>query len=236
MVSKRIAVMTGASRGIGSFVARGLAADGYHCALVARSAELLERQAAQIIAEGGTATCYPMDLAHVSNISKLCEELGREFGRCDLLLNNAGIWAPGLFETSVDVWSELLAINLTAPLYLMKLLHPLLRIGERSCIFNLCSIGAREGSSRTGAYGSTKRALLSLSESAFKLFAKDGIRVVALCPSWTATEMAAQAGCPYNASDMIQPSDILETIRWVSKLSPSAAVREVFIDCYKDVR
>ena len=128
MVSKRIAVITGASRGIGSFVARGLAADGYHCALVARSAELLERQAAQIIAEGGTATCYPMDLAHVSNISKLCEELGREFGRCDLLLNNAGIWAPGLFETSVDVWSELLATNLTAPLYLMKLLHPFVRM------------------------------------------------------------------------------------------------------------
>jgi NAD(P)-dependent dehydrogenase (short-subunit alcohol dehydrogenase family) len=163
MVSKRIAVITGASRGIGSFVARGLATDGYHCALVARSAELLERQAAQIIAEGGTATCYPTDLAHVSNISKLCEELGCEFGRCDLLLNNAGIWAPGLFETSVDVWSELLATNLTAPLYLMKLLHPLLQIGERSCVFNLCSIGVREGSSRTGAYGSTKRALLSLS-------------------------------------------------------------------------
>jgi NAD(P)-dependent dehydrogenase (short-subunit alcohol dehydrogenase family) len=93
-----------------------------------------------------------------------------------------------------------------------------------------------QGSSRTGAYGSTKRALLSLSESAFKIFAKDGIRVVALCPSWTATEMAKQAGSPYNYSDMIQPSDILETIRWITRLSPSAAVREVFIDCYKDVK
>jgi len=236
MVEKRIAVITGASRGIGSFVARGLSADGYHCCLVARNSELLGEQAAQIVAAGGTATCYPTDLAQPANIWSLYGKLEREFGRCDLLLNNAGIWAPGLFETPVDVWSDLVATNLTAPLYLMKLLHPLLRLGDRSCIFNLCSIGAREGSSRTGAYGSTKRALLSLSESAFKIFAKDGIRVVALCPSWTASEMAEQAGCPHDASDMIQPSDILETIRWVSRLSPSAAVREVFIDCYKDIR
>jgi NAD(P)-dependent dehydrogenase (short-subunit alcohol dehydrogenase family) len=236
MLDKRIAVITGASKGIGSAVARGLAADGYHCCLIARNSRLLDEQAAQITASGGTASCHPTDLSQTSNISLLCEELQREFGRCDVLLNNAGIWTPGLFEASVDVWSKLIATNLTAPLYLMKLLHPLLRRGERSCVFNLCSIGAREGSSRTGAYGSTKRALLSLSESAFKIFAKDGIRVVALCPSWTATEMAEQAGCPYDSSDMIQPSDILETMRWVSKLSPAAAIREVFIDCYKDVR
>ena len=73
-------------------------------------------------------------------------------------------------------------------------------------------------------------------ETRSKILAKDGIKVLALCPSWTSTPMAEQAGTPYSEDQMISTSDIVETIRWFQKLSPAVAIREIFLDCYADVR
>lgn len=185
---------------------------------------------------GGSASTFAADLSDVKAIEALTKELSRKFNRCDLLFNNAGVWYPGVFDTSLEQFDQLLAVNLKAPWLLMRDLLPILRNAQPSFVINLVSTSVREGSARTGTYGCTKRALLSLNESAHKLFAKDRVKVAAICPGWVDTVMAQTAGTPHAPKEMIQSEDILETIRWILRLSPAATVRDVFIDCHSDIR
>lgn len=84
-------------------------------------------------------------------------------------------------------------------------------------------------------YCAEKFGLVGLSESVYRELAGDGIKVTTLCPGWVNTDMAQAAGTPLSAPDMIQPADILQTIRWLLSLTPATCVREVVIECLKSI-
>ena len=110
-----------------------------------------------------------------------------------------------------------------------------MRAQRTGYIVNIASRAGKIGFAGEGVYCAEKFGLVGLSESVYRELAGDGIKVTTLCPGWVNTDMAQAAGTPLSAPDMIQPADILQTIRWLLSLTPATCVREVVIECLKSI-
>ena len=158
----RIALVTGASRGLGAAIAKRFAAEGAHLILVARTQGGLEELDDEIRAAGGTAaTLLPLDLRHFDKIDQMGAAIHQRFGRLDVLVGNAAVLGRlsplGHFEPKG--WDEVMAVNLTANWRLIRSLDPLLRLSEAGrAIFVTCA-AARELEPYWGAYAASKAAL-----------------------------------------------------------------------------
>ena len=153
------------------------------------------------------------------------------WGHIDVLINNAGLFEPGTIDVSFETLDRLCTTNLRAPFCFMQEVLPRMRESKSGHLFNVASISGVEGFSGYGAYASSKFGLVGLSEAVFKEFARDGVKVTAICPSFVNTAMAKEAAAPVDGDLMIQPSDILKTVLWVLSLSGGATVSRVVINC-----
>jgi NAD(P)-dependent dehydrogenase (short-subunit alcohol dehydrogenase family) len=157
----RIALVTGASRGIGRAVAKRFATEGAHLVLVARTQGGLEELDDEIRGIGGEATLVPLDLRDFDRIDQMGAALYRRFGRLDVLVGNAGVLGSlspmGHFDPKV--WAEVIEVNLTANWRLIRALDPLLRLSAAGrAIFTTCA-AARDALPYWGAYAASKAAL-----------------------------------------------------------------------------
>lgn len=227
MQTKKVAIITGASRGIGHEIAYGLAEDGYNLILIARTERNL-LQLSKDIAKFGIQT--KIIAADVTNFDYLQTELNKiisEWGRLDILVNNAGIYIDGSLETSIEAYQELFNINFLAQLACLKTVLPTMTKQKSGHVFNIASLAGKEGYAGKGAYCSSKFAFVGLSEALYEEYSKQGIKITAICPSYVATDMSKRAVVPEN--EMIQAKDILQTIRWLLLLSNGAFVKEVVL-------
>jgi NAD(P)-dependent dehydrogenase (short-subunit alcohol dehydrogenase family) len=208
----RLALVTGASRGIGSAVALRFAAEGAHVIAVARTVGGLEELDDQVRALGGEVTLVPLDLREGDKIDQMGAALFQRFGRLDVLVGNAGVlggFSPmGHFEPKV--WDEVMAVNLTANWRLIRSLDPLLRMSEAGrAIFTTCA-AARETTPYWGAYAASKAAL----ETMVKIYAgevtKTKLRVNLVDPGITATNLRAQGFPGEDRARLRQPKDVTE--------------------------
>jgi 3-oxoacyl-[acyl-carrier protein] reductase len=229
-----VAIVTGAGRGIGRALAIALAQDGYQTVLVARSREQLESAACDI-AELGEATpkplVYCLDIADQGAVRRTAQSIIERLGRVDVLVNNAGQWAGGALDVSAEQFQRLLAVNVAGALTFVQAAVPAMKRQGHGHIFNVASRAGKVGFALEGAYCASKFALVGLGESLYKELSPLGIKVTSLCPAWVDTGMAQQAGTPLPSEEMIQPDDIVKTVRWLLSLSPVACVREVLIEC-----
>lgn len=228
MQTEKVAVITGASRGIGYTVAKGLAADGYHVAIIARTLSNLLALENEIKQYGIKTKIIAADIADFELIAKEIKAVIKEWGRIDVLVNNAGIFRGGSLTASLDDYQTLFDVNVKAQLVLINEILPVMQQQKSGYIFNIASIAGKIGYKQLGAYSSSKFALVGLSESLYNEYISQGIKITAICPGYVATDMAKGAAIPVN--EMIQPDDILNTIRWLLQLSPSAFVKEIVVD------
>jgi NAD(P)-dependent dehydrogenase (short-subunit alcohol dehydrogenase family) len=229
-----VAIVTGAGRGIGRAIAIALARDGYRVALIARSRGQLDSVASDIAALGENvpqSLVYDLDIADQDVVRRTAESIVRRFGRVDVLVNNAGQWARGILDVSAERFQQLLAVNIAGALTLIQTVVSIMKTQGHGHIFNVASRAGKVGFPEEGAYCASKFALVGLGESLLKELAPLGIKVTSLCPAWVDTEMARQAGTPLPSEEMIQPEDMVKTVRWLLSLSPAACVREVLIEC-----
>jgi 3-oxoacyl-[acyl-carrier protein] reductase len=232
------AIVTGAGRGIGRAIAIALAEDGYRTVLIARSREQLEAVARDIVALGDATPepfVYDLDIADQETVRRTAESIVERFGRVDVLVDNAGQWAGGALEVSAEQFQRLLAVNVAGALTLTQAVVPIMKKQGRGYILNVASRAGKVGFAEEGAYCASKFALVGLSESLCKELAPLGIKVTSLCPAWVDTDMAQQAGTPLPSEEMIQPRDLVKTVRWLLSLSPAAGVREVLIECRNSI-
>jgi 3-oxoacyl-[acyl-carrier protein] reductase len=188
----KIAFVTGASRGIGKACAVALSGAGAKIVLAARGLEKLEETAAEIRSSGGEAYPYTIDLASAESIKAAFSKAVNEFGRIDILVNNAAITKDNLaLRMKVDDWDSVLQTNLTgAFLCIQQVLPPMMR--ERwGRIINLSSIVGATGNAGQANYAASKAGLLGLTKTLAQEMASRNITVNAVAPGFIDTDMTA---------------------------------------------
>lgn len=183
-----VALVTGASRGIGRSIALEAAARGYDVVVAygSRSADA-EQVTSAAVSLGRKAIAVGADLRATDDVERLARA-ALDFGPVSLLVNNAGITQScPLDELKLSDWHHAIAVNLTAPAWLAKLLAPALRTYQGS-IVNVASSGGLIGSTHSLAYGSSKAGLLGLTKTLARMLAPE-VTVNALCPGMAATEL-----------------------------------------------
>lgn len=191
-MSQRIALVTGASRGIGRATALSLAAAGHHVALAARQMEKLEEAAAEIREKGGTATVISLDLASTENVRESLKALLAEVGRVDVLVNNAGITKDMLaMRMKAEDWDEVLRVNLTgAFLVTQAVMQNMIR--ERwGRIINISSVVGQMGNAGQANYAASKAGVIGLTKTLAQELAARNITVNAVAPGFIETDMTA---------------------------------------------
>ena len=187
-------VLTGASGGIGRFLASHAAERGARLLLAGRKLEVLEEIAAPLKARGCDIATMAGDLTKAADMQTLIQTAKERFGGLDVLVNNAGVSSFGHFATSTEaILREIMEVNFFAPAELMRLAAPLLRRGNRPAIVNVSSMCARRGVPAWSEYSASKFALAGLTEALRAEFARFDIDVLLVVPGLTQTDFASHS-------------------------------------------
>jgi NAD(P)-dependent dehydrogenase (short-subunit alcohol dehydrogenase family)/enamine deaminase RidA (YjgF/YER057c/UK114 family) len=192
-IAGKLAVVTGAGRGIGAASARALAEAGCRVVLAARSREQLERQAAELVASGHAATAIVCDVTDEASVTALAADAAR-LGPVAVLVNNAGAAeSMPLAKTSLDAWNRLLAVNATGVFLCTRAFLPGMLERKWGRIVNVASTAGLRGGKYFAAYAASKHALMGLTRSVAAEVAGSGVTVNAVCPNFVDTAMTAEA-------------------------------------------
>ncbi|MBI5262313.1 MAG: SDR family oxidoreductase [Bradyrhizobium sp.] len=197
----KVALVTGAARGIGLATAKRFLAEGWRVALLDIQGELLNAAVAGIGRPDDTlALCC--DVSDANGVEAAMARIEQRFGRLDALVNNAGVavFAP-LLETSNEDWSRVLEVNLTGPFLCTKAAVPLMREHGGGAVVNITSISAVRASTLRSAYGTSKAGLAHLTKQLAVELASLGIRVNGVAPGPVDTAMAKQVHTPEIRAD-----------------------------------
>lgn len=187
---QRVALVTGASRGLGKAIATQLAADGHHVVLVARSADAIEAVAADITSSGGSAECRPCDLSDDAAVDAMLEGVVESCGRLDILVNNAGITRDGLIlRMSDEDFDAVITTNLRAAFRLCRAAaRPMMR-GRWGRMINIGSVVGVMGNPGQANYAAAKAGLIGMTKSIGKELGGKGITANVVAPGFIGTDM-----------------------------------------------
>jgi thioester reductase-like protein len=214
IVAGRRVLVTGASSGIGRATALKLGAAGAHVILVARGTDDLARVAAQVERVGGRASVFPADLSDAASASKLCDEVLREHGGVDILINNAGRSIRRSLRLSTDRFHDFertMALNYFGALRLIMGFLPAMRKQRRGHIINISSVGTQVGPPRFAAYIASKSALEGFSKCAAPELLADGIDFTTVHMPLVKTDMIAPTGL-YTSFSTLTPAEAADMI------------------------
>jgi dehydrogenase/reductase SDR family member 4 len=187
----KVALVTGASRGIGAAIARELAAAGARVALAGRDERTL-REVAGTLPRGDGALAVPTDVTRTADLERLVAQVVEKLGAVDVLVNNAGVLPPAkqIYGVDLEEWQRVMETNLRAPWYLSKLVHPHMRARGGGAIVNVASTSGLHHDIGLGVYSISKAGVVMLTEVCAKEWARDRIRVNCIAPGIVKTELA----------------------------------------------
>lgn len=190
-LSGKVAIITGASSGIGQATARKLAADGAKVVLAARRTDRLEELKSEIEKAGGSAHVVATDVTDADAVKRLAKETKDAFGPCDILINNAGIMPLSYMKNmKVDEWLKMVDVNVNGVLHCLAETLPDMVDRKRGHIINISSVAGREVMQGSAVYSATKFAVRALSDGLRQELApKFGIRVTCIEPGAVETEL-----------------------------------------------
>src|SRR5947208_14454315 len=178
-LASRIALVTGASRGIGYATARALAKAGAHVVAVARTQGGLEELDDEIRQDGGSATLVPLDLSDFDGSARLGAALHERHGKLDILVGNAGVAGPSSPLGHIDLkpWTDVIAVNVTANFQLIRCMEPLLKSSDAGRAVFVTSAAASKASAYLAPYAASKAALETLARAWARETASNALRV-----------------------------------------------------------
>lgn len=232
---RSVALITGATGGIGRAVALGLAADGYALALTGRSKSRINALTDEIrtIDNAANPLASTGDLTDPAYAEQLVKETIQQFGRIDLLFNGAGIHRMGSWNMDPAVFAEQMSTNVEG---VLNVIRPTIPHMEKQGFGHIISVASRRGkiaSIPEGAYSASKYAVVGLNEALHKELAPKNIKATVLCPGWVNTPRIK--GTSLNQEEMISTADILEAVRFLTKLSPAACIKEILMEPRNDI-
>lgn len=231
----RVALVTGASKGLGRSIALGLARRGWDLALLARSPDELDALTNEVRGLGRKALAVPADVARSGDLRRAATVVESGFARLDLLVNNAGIEqnAP-LSALPEDALDALLNINVKGVVLTIQAFLPLLKKTPKASVVNLASAAGLVGMPGAAVYGATKAAVIHLTKALAVEWRPFGLRSNSVCPGFIDTDMARkgleffrQAGFPidlmigYRQGRLGTPEEVADAVAWLA--SPEAA-------------
>jgi len=189
-VTKPVALVTGAQRGIGAAIARKLGRDGFSLALAARSADALRTFAGELAAEGIDAQAFPCDVSDAAQVELLIKGVQDRFGRLDALVNNAGITRDGLLlRMKEEDWDAVIDINLKSVFLLSKAALRMLMKSPQGRIVNISSVVGVTGNPGQTNYAASKAGIIGFTKAVAREYASKGLTANAVAPGFIETEM-----------------------------------------------
>lgn len=229
-LASKVAIVTGASRGIGRAISVALAHEGASVVLAARSLEKLRETADKVTEAGGSAHIVATELSEEESIKSLIKETACEFGRLDVLVNNAGIThSAALEETATEDWERCMWVNARAPFILCREALGLLRKSPAGYIINIASVVGVKGYPLQSAYTSSKHALRGMTISLSEELRDSSVRVHLLCPGGVDTEMVSNVRPDIKKDDLIGPQEIADLVLYLVTKKGNGVLDELHI-------
>ncbi|MBI2068352.1 MAG: SDR family oxidoreductase [Deltaproteobacteria bacterium] len=236
----KVAIITGASSGIGEATAVRLASEGVKVVLAARRVDRLEKVKRQIESEGGEALCVPTDVTRRDQVETLVQKTYQSFGRADILFNNAGIMPLSFMKKGrVDEWEKTIDVNIKGVLYGIAAILPRFLSQKSGHIINMSSVGGRRVYPGCAVYNGTKFAVRAISQSLrMELASEPGLKVTVIEPGAVTTEL------PEGIQDQefketfksfaatltfLEPNDIAESIFYAVSQADRVNVEEILV-------
>ena len=238
--NEKVALVTGASSGIGRAIAQRLALGGYRVAICARRVERLTALVDDLTKQGATIAAYPADLRQESAILKLFESIRATWGGVDVLVNNAGLGhKEPLMSGNTEAWREMLEVNVLALcICTREAIQDMQANGDQGHIIHLSSMSAHRVPTGSGVYSATKFAVRSLTEGLRQELraAESLIRVSSISPGFVETEFAEKytksaekAKATYSQFPVLQPDDVAEAVWYVLSQPSHVQVHDILV-------
>ncbi len=228
-IEGKVALVTGAGRGIGRAVSLLLGKSGCRVVLAARTGDQLEEVQKEISARGGEALSIPTDLTKDEEINGLVGKIQQTWESVDILVNNAG-WgkrAP-VVKAKVEDWDQTFRLNLRAPMLLAKLLLPHMIEKGDGAVINIGSVSGKTGEANGAAYSASKFGLIGFTQSLFEEVREYGIKVAVILPGFVDTPLIPP-NRQLDRSKMIQAEDIAQAVHFVLTSPPTSCPVEITI-------
>lgn len=227
----KIALVTGASRGIGRAIALALAKESCKVMLAARSKSDLEKVAQEIQNMGSDAAVIVVNMREEKSIREMIDTTVEQFGRLDVLINNAGLgYFDSVAEMTTAQWDEMFEVNLRGVFIATREALPYLRKQKESFIVNIASLAGKNTFVNGSGYAATKWGLRAFSQCLMLEERKNGVRVLVVCPGSVDTSFGhPSGGTPKAAREIVKPEDVAETIVMALKMPQRTMVSEIDI-------
>ncbi len=228
--SKKIALVTGASKGIGKGIALKLAACHYDVFIVGRDVNALEKVSREVSGLGVNCAYKAIDLSLPESAEAVVAAVIQEYGQLDLLVNNAG-YASALkvSETSIDVWDKTFALNARAPFFISKAAVEHLQNSTKPIIINISSVVGFKGYANQAAYASSKHALTGFTKVLAKEVQPLGIQVHLISPGGVNTEMVQEMRPDIDTTELIQVEEIAEIVEFIVSRKGKGTIDHFYI-------
>ena len=223
----KIAIVTGAGRGIGRAVASNLAQSGCRIILTARTLGQLEQVQQELSTTGAEAIVIAADLTRDDEVQRLVDESQQRMGAPDILINNAG-WGKraAVVKVALEDLDQTLRLNLRAPMILARSFVPaMIRKGE-GAVINIGSISGKTGEANGAAYSASKFGLIGFTQSLYEEVREYGIKVAVILPGFVDTPLIPP-NRQLDRSKMIQPADVAQTVRYILASAPTCCPVEI---------
>lgn len=222
----KIAIVTGASSGIGEFTAKALAQAGVKVGLSARRSSELERVSADIEAQGGTSLVLPTDLRERDQIATMIERTTKTFGGLDILINNAGFghWEP-IVSADIDAWQNEIELNLQGAMFATRFAVDVMIEQGSGHIVNVSSLAGRNPGPGWPGYSASKWGLTGFSLSIARDLPKKGIRVTLIEPGAVDTPMQDEEY--QGTEDFLKPEDVTQSILYALNQPPHVCISSI---------
>ncbi len=230
--TEQLALITGASSGIGRATAIAFAQAGIHLALVSRSSEKLQAVADTVAQSGVTVKTYPLDLMQVGQVRERMAAIAADCGAIDILVNNAGMAYTGsLADMALSDWQNIIDLNLTSVFQCIQGILPGMRQQKRGTIINVSSIAGQQVFPDWGAYCVSKFGLVALSKTLALEERANGIRVVTIAPGSVNTSIwdTPTVHADFDRSLMLTPEIVAQSILHTALLPQQAVIEELVL-------
>jgi 3-oxoacyl-[acyl-carrier protein] reductase len=227
----KVAIVTGSSSGIGKAIALRFGEEGAKVVVAARRKSLCEQVARQICQKGGDAFVIQTDVSHEQQVNALFEKTLQQYGRVDIVVNNAGIFGGRrIAETTTKAFDDVMSVNLRGTFFCCRAAFKHMKKQGGGVILNMSSVAGVQAWAGTGAYSASKHGVMALSRSLAEEGRAFGIRVSAICPGGVANELVDASQEEILRSEKINPFDIAETAIYLATLGKYAVIHQIVVD------